>query len=688
MTYILILLIFCSIGYPKKRTKSLIDKLPKAYKRWLERDVFYLITKEEKNIFLQLKGNSSRDGFIKAFWKNRDPDPNTVVNEFKEEHYKRFNHANDVFGKGTPTPGYKTARGRIWILLGRPNQLWRYEHNTQLVPVVIWFYQGLAKFGLPNAFSVVFFKRNNSGDFQLYSPAQHGPQALLQNFKASSTLTSNVLNQAFRELRQVQPEVANVSLSLIEQSVNQSFVRPAIASDLLIHRDVKNVPKKRINIDYAKKLLRYGGQVDVEYAANYIKNNSIIRVFYNQDGIPFVHFSVEPEKLTLEAYDNFLYTQLEITGDIKTLEGKTIYKFVKKIPIKMSNNKLDIIKQKLFAYRDFFPLIEGEYQFDLLIKNVSSKEFTSIETKLKIPQIDSDKVIMTPPLLVIKKKNTGKDILKAFIIDKTQYSVIPRNDFSRNDKLIVYFQIANADLLDKGSYVKINLKDFNSAILDQKIKNIDENKKIINLDDWFVLNEYKSSYYELELVLYSSDNKILQTKNLPFEISLKENLARAWAVSMAMKDKKQVFLKVIGNQYLNNGQDDKALTQLEKAYKIQPANPDSAMDYCRILFKKGKYNEVVAISDMFKNSKYKNNFLAFYGYSLKNIGKYENAVEYFKKLLEENGTDVNVLNAIGECYYKMENIKEAKIIWNRSLELLPDQPALKKRLKELRFEKK
>src|SRR5512135_1346695 len=94
--------------------------LPDRYRKWLDEEVGYIITKHEREVFLKLQTDKEREIFIEAFWKHRDPVPETPRNEFQEEHIRRLNYANSIYGRSSPVPGWKTDRGRIYILLGAP----------------------------------------------------------------------------------------------------------------------------------------------------------------------------------------------------------------------------------------------------------------------------------------------------------------------------------------------------------------------------------------------------------------------------------------------------------------------------------------------------------------------------------------------------------------------------------------
>src|SRR5580658_3358730 len=105
----------------QKNQRGLKQELSKTYKKWLEEDVVYIITDEERAAFKQLSNDEERDNFIEAFWQRRDPTPDTEENEYKEEHYQRIAYANEHFAAGVP--GWKTDRGRMYIVFGKPDEI-------------------------------------------------------------------------------------------------------------------------------------------------------------------------------------------------------------------------------------------------------------------------------------------------------------------------------------------------------------------------------------------------------------------------------------------------------------------------------------------------------------------------------------------------------------------------------------
>lgn len=116
------------------------DSLDPFLKKWLSEDIVYLISDAEKASYLGLKSDTERFEFIEQFWKQRDPSPGTPENEFRDEHYRRIAYANGRFP--STDPGWRTDRGRIYILLGPPDQIELHPAGRDTTtPFEIWRYR-------------------------------------------------------------------------------------------------------------------------------------------------------------------------------------------------------------------------------------------------------------------------------------------------------------------------------------------------------------------------------------------------------------------------------------------------------------------------------------------------------------------------------------------------------------------
>lgn len=134
------------------------------YKKWLDEDVRWIITPQERAEFVKLTTDAQRDQFVEAFWKHRDPTPGTPKNEFKEEHYRRIAYSNEHFA--AKTPGWMTDRGRMYILYGPPDKIESHPSpgkTQQGHPYEIWHYRDLP--GLGKDVAVKFVDKCNCGDY-------------------------------------------------------------------------------------------------------------------------------------------------------------------------------------------------------------------------------------------------------------------------------------------------------------------------------------------------------------------------------------------------------------------------------------------------------------------------------------------------------------------------------------------
>ena len=150
------------------------QELSQPYKNWLDEDVRWIITDEERSAFNQLSSDQEHDQFIEAFWQRRDPTPDTTENEFKEEHYRRIVFANEQFASSIP--GWKTDRGRFCVMYGPPDEIESHAsggtytspfggQTASNLPYEVWRYRYLE--GLGRDVILPFADICNCGDYRL-----------------------------------------------------------------------------------------------------------------------------------------------------------------------------------------------------------------------------------------------------------------------------------------------------------------------------------------------------------------------------------------------------------------------------------------------------------------------------------------------------------------------------------------
>jgi GWxTD domain-containing protein len=678
--FLLFLALFFLLSMLGNAQKLSPKDLPEKYRAWLEEEVVYIITPREKEVFLQLQTDREREMFIEAFWKQRDPNPDTPENEYKEEHYRRIDYANRTFGRESPGPGWRTERGRIYITLGEPRMIERYENESEIYPTIIWFYDGMAEYGLPTAFNVVFFKRSGIGEYELYSPIKFGPQHLLIHFKGDPMDYTS----AYRELIGIEPNVASISLSLLPSEA-QHLPSPSLASEILISQMIPNAPHEKVKDIYAEKLLKYKDFIQVDYSTNYIDSDALVKVIQDESGMFFVHYLIEPSKFSIEDVRGQYYSNFEVNGRVHDLEGRTVYQFDRRVPIKFNREQLESIRAKLFSFQDLFPLVEGSYKFDVLMKNTVSREFTSFEVSLTIPEASS--LVMGDLTLanriVEDSKYKGKN--KPLLIGSTQLVPSPRNEFSKNDTLYLFFQIfgLTKELADQGTL------EYSLFREEEKIKSF--SKKVADYPDKthfleeFPLDAYSPAYYRIKVACLDGNNKEILFSQSQFYISPQTNILRPWVLSFPMPSSDDpMYANILGLQYQKKEDLQKAGSLLEEAFRKQPLSAKYGLDFARLLLAEKEYQRVKEIGLPFLKEQEKYEFLSVLGQACQALGEYADAITYFKEHLSRFGTNLQVLNSIGECYYRLGDLEEALVAWEKSLEINPDQEDLKKTVESIK----
>lgn len=662
-------------------------RLAENYRKWVEEEVVYIIAPIEREVFLKLQTDRERDLFIEAFWKQRDPTPGTPENEFKTEHYRRVAYANRYLGRDAPGPGWQTDRGRMYIILGEPRDKQTFEGNSSTYDAEIWFYQGLTDLGLPAAFNLVFFKEGGFGGYKLYSPVSDGPQALLTGYFGGSGYSDYL--QAYKQLREAAPNLAAVSLSLIPGEGGEVSGRPSMSSVLLIQR-IESSATRKVEAKYAQKFLQYKDIVEVEYSANYLDSDSLIRVFRDSSGLYFVHYAVEPRRLSVNQYENKYYTTLKVNGRVTTADGRLVHQFDKTVSLSLTGDQMSEVSRAPFDFQDLFPLLGGDYSLSVLIKNEASKEFTSVEQMLRIPQGEGA-VQMTQPLLGYRvvRLEPAEHRMKAFRVGPYQVYCQPNRVFIKQDTLAVAFQLNNlAPELAASGEVRVEFLKEGQPFRDIRRK-LSDYPELPDILEKVSLTDFPPAHYTVRVSVANGGAEIVSSTE-EFDLSFAESVPRPWFSSRILSPAgDSVYSEIMGGQLFNLGRYDEARMFLEKAVQKKPESEDTATNLARVYLALQNPAAVVKTLAPFitaeKAAKYDTYLLA--AEARKRTGEFGGAIELLDKAIAHYGVNAVLLNSIGECYAGSEKTKEALAAFEKSLELSPDQPEVRKKVEELKKRK-
>ncbi len=659
--------------------------LPERYKKWLDEEVVYIITGHERDVFLKLQTDRERDIFIEAFWKHRDPLPETPRNEYEEEHYRRLNYANTTFGRSTPLPGWKTDRGRIHVLLGAPRNIESYSNVNGVYPAEIWFYIGDPNLGLPTGFNIIFFKRNGTGDYVLYSPSTDGPKSLIadpltayENITTSSRRTLTEDQAAYQALQNLEPNLARQTLSLITNEGSPTGLG-SLASERLM-ATVFALPGKQVQDDYADAILKYKDFIEVEYTANYVASEVQVQVIRDAAGANLVHYTVEPARITAEEIGGKYEIRFRLTGRVSDAAGRTVYQFDKDFPFTLTAEELRDVRATSLSIQDVFPLVPGSYNFDILVKNVLAKEFTGAARTIQVPG-PGEAVRMSPLLLAyrVEKKSAPPGERVPFKAGDDQLLCQTHKTFVASDPLVLFFQIYGlTDALRSGGTVRFDFLKEDKPFLSRtaRVEAAGTDATVLDVQS---LKDFAPGYYQARVTLLDGQGNEVAAAKENFEVSPATAVPRPMVISKVTAAGGTVEdLYTLGIQSFNRGDLQAARTRLAEAHGRAPERADVAVAYAQVLFRLNDHRRVRDVLFAAAGAEDASpEVLALMGQACHAMGDFKEAASYYTTYLTRHGANIDILNYLGTCHYQLGSTAEALKAWEKSLELKPDQPQLR-----------
>jgi GWxTD domain-containing protein len=678
----------------KKSTRLKIKELDRKYKDWLNM-VGYIITNTEKQVFFKLKNNRERDSFISMFWNLRDPSKGTPDNEYRDEHMKRFNYASRYFKYGSPLPGWKTDRGRMWILLGEPIHRNVIDSSNELYPVEIWEYFGGPKLGLPTVFRVVFYKRSGAGDYRLYIPSADGPSSLLRVGIGTIDITDH--RAVYYAINEAEPQVAEIALSLVpgESLVNFS---PSLQAPILISK-IYDLPKKRINASYARNFLNYKGMVDTRVVTNYINIKSDIYILRDPIlKLNFVHFALLPDQISVDyvAENDKYYFNFDLMVFLKKGED-TIFQYTKKYPFYYDKDELESRISHGIIITDYFPVIDGDYKLIALLQNSLNKELSYYETRIKVRTPGSKPAGAGPqlygPLVSYRINQSQRPVYAAFNLLENNIKIDPKKAFGLNDTLQTFFSV------DKGDYNGVLKVELDVRSMDDiststarkygktysfTIPELDRFKNVIQR-----LEKLAYGNYEMKARLLDAAGKLLMERENKFQVSPKSIVPHPPLASKTLKKEHHfLFYMMMGQQYQNSKALTTAEAYFEKAFRMNSRFPQLLKSYASLLFSVKKYDKVLAVIKNLENQeKEAFDYYSYKGRALYYLGKYEDAVDTLLKANKIYDSDTGVLNTLGLSLVRLGNNVEAEKALSASLKINDTQKDIARVLRRLKTNK-
>lgn len=682
---VIVFVIGVSLLFPGQKIKE--KDLSQKHQEWLKH-VAYIIRPEEREVFMRLDNDWERDLFIETFWKQRDPTPGTPQNEYKEEHMRRFIHANQRYGRNTPREGWMTDQGRMYIILGEPVGKEIFE-TSGIYPAEVWTYYGDKTKGLPTQFNLVFFQRSGAGEYRLYSPTSDGPGALIID-KSGLDLTDH--KKLYEKILGLAPTLAGPSISLISGQRSYNYI-PSPRENIIM-ADIFDSPKKDINPTYATHFLDYRGVVSTDYLTNYVESQTDLALIQDPIlNINFLHFSISPSTVSIDYFEpnDQYYCNYELNVSVKR-EETLIFQYSKDFPFYFEPERVDVIKGKGISIQDSFPLIEGAYQMSILIQNSVGKEFSVFEGEVEVPENTGSPKLVGPVVGYGLQDYPAHLHVPFKAVDK-QLLIDPKSTISLSENIAFFFSIMDVskDLWEEGK-VEVNLNGLRENAPSRKALTLGLKDypfhDIMGINYHFPAADLSPDYYELKLVMKDGSGSVLDEQTANFIISPSEGVPHPVTMTKSFPlSNYYLFVYSLANQYDRAGISDKAASFYEKAYSLKPDYHAGTVEYAQFLQKHRKFAESLTLIETIRGAdRLQFDYFRLKGNAYMGMEKYFAAIENFLEGNKIYDSDTRLLNSLGFCFYKTGEKQRALEVLRSSVRLNPEQEDIKALIQEIEKE--
>jgi GWxTD domain-containing protein len=426
----------------KRKQKQLEKELMGPWRKWLNEDVLYIITDEEKQSFKQLKTDEERQQFVEAFWERRDPTPDTEENEFKEEHYRRIAYSNDHYASGIP--GWKTDRGRMYIKYGAPDEIdshpsgGSYERpinegggETSTYPFETWRYRYLD--GIGTNIEIEFVDTTMSGEYHIATDPEE-KDALLNVPGAGLTLAEQMgtadKTQRFQRTDGTHLGTGNTPLpesmnefTILERNAKLNAPPPIKFKDLqtVVDSNIKyNTLPMQVRADY----IRVTDSTVLTSIAISFKNND----------------------LQFKTKDAAAQATVNIYGRVTSLTRKPVQWFEDTVTAgPFPAESLDKVMSGKQLYSKTVGLPPGTYRLNVVAKDTVGNTVNNFEMALNVPRYDEDTLGASSVILAdeIERVPTNSIGTGQFVIRSSKVRPRVGDTFKQTESLGIYAELYN-----------------------------------------------------------------------------------------------------------------------------------------------------------------------------------------------------------------------------------------------------
>jgi len=425
----------------KRKEKQLEKELMGPWRKWLNEDVNYIITDEEKTAFKRLANDEEREQFVEQFWLRRDPSPDSQENEYKEEHYRRIAYTNERFASGIP--GWKTDRGRIYITFGPPDELedhpsgGTYERpieegggTTSTFPFQKWRYRWIE--GIGQDIMIEFVDTTMTGEFRMtMDPSEKDALMMVPN--AGLTLYEQMgmasKTDRFTRTDGTRLGTGNMPMPMRMNQFErlQQFARlqkpPAVKfKDLeaqVTSKVIFNVLPLQVKVDHIK-----------------VTNTSVMN---------YITIQFDKKDLQYKTEANVSKAMINIYARITSMSRRVVNVFEHPVVLETPSEFLQEASKGQALYQNAVPLPPGRYRLNVVAKDVVGGNMNNFELALDVPHFEDEKLAVSSVILAdqIEKVPTKQIGAGQFVIGTSKVRPRIGQTFRRDEKMGIYVSLYN-----------------------------------------------------------------------------------------------------------------------------------------------------------------------------------------------------------------------------------------------------
>ena len=466
----------------KEQSKALKVELSKTYKKWLDEDVRWIITDEERSTFKKLSNDEERDQFIEQFWLRRDPTPDTIENEYKEEHYRRIAYSNEHFAAGIP--GWKTDRGRIYIMYGPPDEIDSHPSGGQYIrpqdegggqtstyPFEDWRYRYLDQLSGSQKQEVIIEFVDTCMCNEYHMTMDRSEKDALLNVPGAGLTQWEELGLASKSQRFTNG-MERLGVGPMSSSLqSKQFDRLELYSNLqkapeIKFKDLEEVVSHKISVN----LMPFEIQTD------------FIKVTSDTVLVP-VTIQLSNKDITFVTKEGVSRGTVNIFGRVTTLTQKIAQTFEDTVQVDTPQELLAQKTEGNSLYWKALPLKPGRYRLDVVVKDVNGDRVGTWSRGIVVPTYDEDKLAYSSLIIAdqMEKVPTTSVGTGNFVIGQTK--VRPRMGtgegkpatFKRSQKANFWLQVYGLSMDEKTKKPSANIQ--------YEIVNVATKKPIVKMEE-------------------------------------------------------------------------------------------------------------------------------------------------------------------------------------------------------------